>query len=131
MRKLLLIGDDLVLLQARALILAEWDPLAATSSEAPRILDGQTFELVLIGQSVKAERVAELIQKVRSVSPSTRLLLLRVPGGSQNFDVETFDGLVMNPEWLRGTVAQLLEPHQSHSSHDRKHTATKSPLETA
>jgi hypothetical protein len=111
--KILLIGDDALLIKTRALVLSEWSPVTATSLEAPDVLAKQRFELVIIGQSVSEDRVASLLKQVSSANTHPRLLLLRFPGELNRFMVETHDvQLLLDPRWLRNRVTEILTSGQ-------------------
>jgi hypothetical protein len=107
--KILLIGEDVALLTARALVLSEWRTDIATSLEASDVMSEERFDLVILGQLRSQNLTEALIRQVWSLHPVTSLLLIRFQEVSNGVGVQNEDALELSkPGWLRQRVAKRL-----------------------
>jgi DNA-binding NtrC family response regulator len=106
--KILLVGDDLVLLTTRAMLLAEWHTEIASSAASLHILSVKAFDLIIIGQLVPAETAMQLIEKSKSMNPVPSLMAIRFPGDEVDGIVSYPTSSATSPRWFRDCVSRLL-----------------------
>ena len=72
------VSDDQVLLETRARVLGLLgvDVVSCLSREAMDVLTSHPFELLILGHSLKFIEAEQIAASARSVSPTTRVLLL-------------------------------------------------------
>jgi hypothetical protein len=105
---ILLVGDDLLLLRTRALLLAQWRTEIVTSSESLRVLSTRQFDIVIIGQLVPAKTALAIIEASKALYPIPSLMAIRFPGDElQGIESHTA-GSADSPRWLRECVARIL-----------------------
>lgn len=107
--RILLVGEDLSLLETRALLLREWETFTANSLQAKDAVKAKDFHLVLLCHSVAEESARDLIQAA-TLSPSKPIVLaIRHPGGSEYPGAETHTvNFYESPAWLPTRVAGML-----------------------
>jgi len=107
--RILLVGEDRILLETRALLLAEWSATIASTKEALATIEQEPFDIVIIGQLVPEPAITQLIIAARKSSSAPAMLVIRFPGEEKDFGVEvqTTDSWD-NPGWLRASVARMI-----------------------
>jgi CheY-like chemotaxis protein len=78
MSKILLAGNDFRLLATRAAVLAKTEAsvTCCNASEAMKVLESETFDLVVLCHSLTATQAAEITDRVHQRLPGTKILLV-------------------------------------------------------
>jgi CheY-like chemotaxis protein len=108
--RILLVGEDPLLLATRALLLSDWGTETANSYEAmQRIYAGATYDLVLIGHTVPTLGAHLLIDRLKEQDSPPEILAIRLAMGEADLEVEThLSDLYESPAWLRNRVSEML-----------------------
>jgi DNA-binding response OmpR family regulator len=78
MSKILLVGNDLRLLTTRAAVLGKTNAsvVCCSAVEAMKVLETETFNLVVLCHSLEEKQAAEIIEMVHGRLPETRILMV-------------------------------------------------------
>ena len=107
--RVLLVGDDEAVLVTRALLLEPLETVKSSSSEALVILFIQSFDVVVIGQSVAVSNVEWIVAAAKSLENPPGLIAIRYPNEYLTVDVEVHEtNSWKNPGWLKERVMELL-----------------------
>jgi len=112
--RILLVGDDPTLLQTRALILKDWETVAANSKDALSTIHSWPFDIIVVGQTVPVGLATEIIAAAKAADPAAHVIAIRFPEDNSDLGVETHTtDLGTHPSWLRERVAFLLAKRSS------------------
>lgn len=107
--RVLLVGDDEMILDTRALLLQPLETVKSRSSGALTALLSQSFSVVIIGQTVPEPIAQELILAAKTIDPPPALIAIRFPGEEVGRGVETYEtGSWQSPSWIKERVMALL-----------------------
>jgi CheY-like chemotaxis protein len=113
-QRVLLVGDDPILLKTRARLLEPLETVEARSSEAKVALLDSTFDVMIIGQTVSATTAAELIRTARMLRPAPALMAIRFPGEDVDLGIETHEtNSWESAGWIKEQVMELLAERRS------------------
>ena len=116
-QRVLLVGDDEVILETRALLLQPLQTVKTSSSDARDILLSQSFDVVIIGQSVAAPSADAIISAAKGLENPPALIAIRFPDEPVDVDVEVHEtNSWRSPGWLKERVMELLAQRTSQSS---------------
>jgi hypothetical protein len=116
--RILLIGEDPILLSTRAMLLSDWETVITNSLEAAAVMEAQPFDIVIIGQLVTHRRFEELISHARMLDPAPALFAIRYPGECDRLGIEIHQTNSWdNPAWLKERVAELLAQERLKGRH--------------
>jgi DNA-binding NtrC family response regulator len=105
--RILIIGDDPVLLRTRAEMLRDWQITAVSSREAAQALLTRNYDLLIFSQTVREPLARRLIAQARDLDPNTRVLAIYTEEdrklGSSAYEVD-----LHNPGGLRLAVERML-----------------------
>jgi len=108
--RVLLVGDDEVLLESRALLLQPLETIKSSSSEALTLLFTQSFDVVVIGQSVAGPNAERIVAATKSFENPPALIAIRFPNEDLAVDVEVHEtNSWKDPGWLKERVVELLK----------------------
>jgi hypothetical protein len=108
-KRILLVGEDPVLLATRAFLLAEWSTEIASAKDAFTVLKAKSFDLLVIGQLVPGQITKKLIAEAKTLKPSPVILAIRFPDEDIDLGVETHTtDSGASPAWFRDCVARLI-----------------------
>jgi DNA-binding response OmpR family regulator len=106
--RILLVGEDPVLMATRAMLLSDWQTTTLNAREASAALSAQSFDLVVLCQTVPDADVKQLIATAQRKQPSAAILAIS-RGVRSYLGVRTENlNLGKGPEWLRKRVAEML-----------------------
>ena len=113
--RILLVGEDSVLLSTRAMLLAEWDPeIVSTNRALSLILAQPSVDVLIIGQLVPEMAAKRLIAEARKAEPAPAIVAIRFPEDEVELGVETYiSNSWESPSWLRDCVARLIADRAS------------------
>lgn len=116
--RILLVGEDPLLLATRALLLSDWETETSNSYDAmERIFHGERFDLVIIGHTIPHLGAHILIDRLRELAPSPEILVIRIAKGDDDLEVEThISDLYESPAWLGKRVSEIFR-NRKHSVH--------------
>ncbi len=107
---ILIVGEDQVLSQTRALLLQDWEVSTAHPLHAPEVIRTQAYDLLIFCQSVQNSRAKQLLAEALHLHPRTKCLAISDDeGGGPQLSVATYLSRLSNPGGLREAVASLLE----------------------
>src|ERR1700761_462131 len=107
--RILLVGDYQPLLATRTMMLQDWNPDAASSSEALEKVHTGSYELIVIGQSVPGGMAIEIVSAAKRLMPPAQVIAIRFNDDTVDLGVEThLVDMSANPSWLGERVAFLL-----------------------
>ncbi len=120
--RILLVGEDSMLLATRALLLKEWGPMTVGAREAGDALRAQRYDVVILGQLVPVESARALIEQARSQNPPPAILAIRNTGEGIDLGVEThITNLWESPAWLARWVGTALNRHSRRKGRQATH----------
>lgn len=105
--RILIVGDDPVLLDTRADLLAEWEPTKSTSTDALAMIRATPPDLLILCQTV-SERATTLIQCARALNPGVKALAVCQYWHSRDLDAEPYEVQLDHPGAFAAVVADLL-----------------------
>jgi DNA-binding response OmpR family regulator len=107
--RILIVGEDLALLETRALLLRDWETLTANSSQAKTNVEAQNFDLILLCHTVTEKNARALIQAAALSQSRPLILAISYPGKNSNLGVETHTlNFYESPAWLPTRVAGMM-----------------------
>jgi hypothetical protein len=107
--RILLVGEDPGLLATRALLVSDWETENKDSRSAIAVLQTKSFDVVIVGQSVTAEKARLLIDAAHKQKAVPEILALRNPEDKVALAVERhFLDLRKSPAWLEQWVRAAL-----------------------
>jgi CheY-like chemotaxis protein len=108
-QRILMVGEDSLLLATRALLLSDWETETANSYAAmERIYAGAAFDLVIIGHTIPQLGAHLLIDRLREQSSPPEIIAIRI-AEEDDLEVEThISDLYESPGWLRKRVSEIL-----------------------
>jgi CheY-like chemotaxis protein len=109
--KILMVGDDPVLLSTRAELLRDWQITAVSSREAPEAMRAQNYDLLILSQTVREPLARKLIAQARELvcHPQELKILTISTGANQPLGLPAYQVDLCNPGGLRSAVATILE----------------------
>jgi hypothetical protein len=108
-QRVLLVGDDEGVLESRALLLQPLETVKSSSSKAPSILFTQSFDVVVIGQSVAVPSAEWIIAAAKSLENPPALLAIRFPNEDLAPGIEVHEtNSWQSPGWLKERIMELL-----------------------
>jgi hypothetical protein len=112
--RILIVGDDSLILDTRAMLLQPLETVKSTSHGAVATLLSQPFAVVIIGQTVPGPIAQELILAARSLDSPPALIAIRFPSQMTGLDVEIHEtGSWKSPGWIKERVMELLAERNS------------------
>jgi hypothetical protein len=107
--RILVVGEDLPLLESRALLLKDWETSIANSFAAKAEVKAQHFDMILLCHTVAEQNARDLIQAASLSGSSPVVLAIRLPGESDypGAEMHTFN-LWESPAWLPTRVSGLM-----------------------
>lgn len=112
MSKVLLVGNDLRLLATRAAVLSRTkaNVVCCRGVEATKVLETETFNLVVLCHSLEEKQAAEIIEMVHARVPETGILMVVSDVSQEHFyKGAAFDATSSTePERLIQRVSELL-----------------------
>jgi hypothetical protein len=106
--RILLVGEDPVLMATRAMLLSDWKTTTADPRQALTTLDAESFDAMILCQTVSNADAEQLIAATRRKQPGAAILAIG-PTGKTHLGVRTEAvDLEKSPAWLRATVAEML-----------------------
>jgi hypothetical protein len=115
--RILLVGEDSLLLATRALLLSERETETVNSYGAMERCTAE-FDLVIIGHTVPQLGAHLLIDRLKGLSHPPQILAIRISIGDDPLEVEThISDLYESPAWLIERVSEILmaRKHGDHS----------------
>ena len=108
-QRVLIVGDDEGVLESRALLLNPLGVAISSSSDAVAILFSQSFDVVVICQSVSVPNAEWIIAAARSLANPPALMAIRFPNEDLAVNVEVHEtNSWQGPGWLKERVVELL-----------------------
>jgi CheY-like chemotaxis protein len=118
MSKILLAGNDFRLLATRAAVLAKTtaNVVCCNAPEAMTVLEGESFDLVVLCHSLGEKQTTEIANKVRQKLPKVRILMVLSDAGNDVLYKGTQFDATSSPEpgSLIRRVTELLEKLPNH-----------------
>jgi CheY-like chemotaxis protein len=105
--RILIVGDDPVLLRTRAELLRDWQITAVSSREAPEAMRAAHFDLLILSQTVEELPARNLIAQAQELACHPRILTIST-GANQPFGLPAYEVDLCNPGGLRSAVATML-----------------------
>jgi hypothetical protein len=106
----LIVGEDQVLSQTRALLLHDWEVSTTHPIHAPEVIRAHAYDLLIFCQSVQDSRAEQLLAEAVYLYPLTKCLAISDDEGrGKQFSASTYLSRLSNPGGLREAVASLLE----------------------
>jgi DNA-binding response OmpR family regulator len=106
--RILIVGDDPVLLHTRAELLRDWQITTVCSRDAAEAMLAGKYDLLIFSQTVQETQARSLIARALGLHPNPRILTIRSTEqrqlGSPTYQVD-----LNNPGGLRSAVASLLD----------------------
>jgi CheY-like chemotaxis protein len=106
--RILIVGDDPVLLRTRAELLRDWQITAVSSREAPEAMRARNYDLLILSQTVHEPRARKLIAQARELVCHPRILTIST-GANQTLGLPAYQVDLCNPGGLRSAVAKMLD----------------------
>jgi DNA-binding NtrC family response regulator len=106
--RILIVGDDPVLMHTRAELLRDWQITTALSRHAEEAMRARNYDLLILSQTVQETRAKSLIAQAMELQPNPRILAIRSEEDRQ-FGSPTYQVDLSNPGGLRSAVARMLE----------------------
>ena len=123
--RILLVGEDRVLLETRAFLLFEWETCIADTHGAVAAIQAESFDLVIVGQLVKARDAHLIISSAQAREPAPAILAIRSSGDADALGVDTHQvDLTESPAWLSEWVRCALEKRSTCSCKRRMNHRT-------
>jgi hypothetical protein len=108
--RILLVGEDSVLLHTRALLLSAWDTVAIHGSESHRLIAMGGFDLVILCQTLSCEKAEGIIRIAKAAIPPPRILAIRFPEDDCDLGVETYvTDMLIGPAGFRRYVVRMMD----------------------
>jgi DNA-binding NtrC family response regulator len=111
--KLLIYGNDSMLLTTRSLILEKVGygvVTVSTFSEAMLLLLNQQFDLLILCQSLNEDERRGMLESAHAINPELKCVVLQFTGGHERIaNEETLEGL-RGPTNLIDSIHRLLQP---------------------
>jgi len=108
--RILIVGDDAVLLRTRSCLLQDWQITTASCREAEKAIKAQAYDLMIFGQTVPDETAKTLIAVASELHPPSSSLLLCSAGGQDRcFGSASYKIDLRNPGGFRAAVEKLLD----------------------
>lgn len=108
--RILLVGEDPVLLETRALLLSDWQTEIKDTFHAIAALEAERFDVVILGQLVTAKNARLVISSAKRQEPVPEILAIRYVDDPADLGVDTHEiDLLKSPAWLRAWVKAALE----------------------
>jgi hypothetical protein len=112
--RILLVGDDAIIQETRAILLEPLETIKSPSSRAVFTLISQPFDVVIIGQTVPGPVAQEIIRLATSLDSPPIVMAIRFPGEDVDLGVETHEtGSRRSPGWIKERVIKLLADRDS------------------
>jgi DNA-binding response OmpR family regulator len=105
--RILIVGDDPVLLHTRAELLRDWQVATASSRGAREAMLARKYDLVIVSQTVNETQARSLIAQARELRPNPKILAIRSAEDRQ-LESPTYQVDLNNPGGLRSAVARIL-----------------------
>ena len=106
--RILLVGEDPLLLATRALLLSDWETETVHTFKAINRIESESFDLVVIGHTVPEVSARVLIWGAKELENPPEPAI-RTSGGDDDLGVETHaSDLYESPAWLRERVSEML-----------------------
>lgn len=107
--RILLVGEEPLLLATRALLLSDWETETVNSYGAMERIRTGNFDVVIIGHTVPQLGAHLLIDRLKELSPAPEILAIRIAIGDDPLEVEThISDLYESPGWLIERARELL-----------------------
>jgi len=106
--RILIVGDDPVLLHTRAELLRDWQIVTASSRDASEAMHAQNYDLLIFSQTVQEKVVRNLIGQAHELDPAPRILAID-SGKERHFGSAMYQAELSNPGGLRLAVARMLD----------------------
>ena len=107
--RILLVGEDPLVLATRALLLSDWETETVNSYGAMERIRNAEFDLVIIGHTIPQLGAHVLIDRLKELSPPPEILAIRIAIGDDPLEAEThFSDLYESPAWLIERVSEIL-----------------------
>jgi DNA-binding NtrC family response regulator len=113
--RILIVGDDPVLLHTRAELLQDWQVVTASSRDAPKAMHARSYDLLIFSQTVQEKVVRNLIGQAHQLDPEPRILAI-LSGEERHFESPAYQVELNNPGGLRSAVARILDDSPLHES---------------
>ena len=126
--RILLVGEDALLLETRAMILAEWQTVKSNTSEF-RAHAEKWFDVVILCHSVPLETAKAAIARIEQLDGGPSVLTIRHLEESEVLDGDVhLLNLYESPGWLRDHVARLLASKRTPRMSPPHEQSPQSPL---
>jgi DNA-binding response OmpR family regulator len=106
--RILIVGDDPVLLRTRAELLRDWQITAVSSREAPEAMRARNYDLLILSQTVREPLARKLIAQAQELVCHPRILTIST-GANQPLGLPAYQVDLCNPGGLRSAVATMLD----------------------
>jgi hypothetical protein len=107
--RLLLVGDDSVLLHSREELLQDLAQIRlARSSDAEASIVAGSYELVVLCQTVPEHLVRRLLKMTWMLDPSPDVMVIDGSEEHRRLGAVTYRRQLCNPSWLKSVVAALI-----------------------
>jgi DNA-binding NtrC family response regulator len=114
--RILLVGEDPVLLETRALLLSDWETEIKDTHSAIATIATEQFDVVILGQLVTAKNAQLVISSAKEKEPAPEILAIRNGGDSAALGVDTHQiDLLESPAWLKEWVGAALRKRSDRS----------------
>jgi DNA-binding NtrC family response regulator len=113
--RILIVGDDPVLMHTRAELLRDWQITTASSREAGEAMQSRKYDLLIFSQTVQETQARNLIAQASALHPNPRILAIR-SGEDRELGSPTYQVDLNNPGGLRSAVARILEYERTPSA---------------
>ena len=104
---ILIVSEDQVLSQTRALLLLDWEVATTSPSDAAEVIRNRTFDLLIFCQSVSDASAQQLLAQAVRLHPGIKCLAISGDEGRQ-LPVATYVVQLNNPAGLQEAVVALL-----------------------
>lgn len=105
--RILIVGDDPILLRTRADMLRDWQTTAVSSREAPEAILTRNYDLLIFSQTVHELLARKLIAQALKLNPDSRILSIYA-GEDRKLGSSAYQVDLCNPGGLRLAVASVL-----------------------
>ena len=106
--RILIVGDDPVLLHTRAELLRDWQITTVSSRDAAEAMSVGRFDLLIFSQTVQEAMARSLIAQALELHPNSRILAIR-SAEERQLESPTYQVDLNNPGGLRSAVASILD----------------------
>jgi hypothetical protein len=105
--RILIIGDDPVLLHTRAELLRDWQITTTNSRDAAKAMLARKYDLLILSQTVQEAAAKSLLAQAAELHPKPRILAIH-SGSDRQLGSPAYEVDLCNPGGLRSAVARIL-----------------------